>query len=425
MGRAEREILKHVQKQAFPEEFNYPKKQVKKRSLLLKLPKEDHVTKLIIDHYHGICSHFGREYVLALIQQKYWITKGSFAVKSVLARCVSCRRRQAPLCYQKMADLQESRVLPDKPPFTSVGVDYFGPFQVRRGRSLVKRYGVIFTCLATRAVHLEVAHCLDTDSFLLALRRFIARRGQVKEIFSDNGTNFTSGERQLRDAISFWNQEKNHNLLLQKNIKWSFNPPYGSHFGGIWERCTRTVRKILQALLREQIIDDERLLTLMCEVESIMNGRPITTVFAHPNDLKPLTPHHLLLLKSESPLPPGLLKKEDLLSRRRWKQMQYLADVFWRRWSREYFPLLQLRQKWARPQRYLAVGDVVMVATETSHRNSWPLGRIVETYPDKKGFVRRAKVRTKSAVYERPFDKLCLLVQAERIRTQRGQPFNF
>ena len=184
-----------------------------------------------------------------------------------------------------MADLPESRVLPDKPPFTSVGVDYFGPFQVRRGRSLVKRYGVIFTCLAIRAVDLEVAHCLDTDSFLLALQRFIARRGQVKEIFSDNGTNFTSGERELRDAISYWNKEKIHNSLLQKNIKWSFNLPYGSHFGGIWERCIRTVRKILQALLREQIIDDERLLTLMCEVESIMNGGSITTVSGDPNDL--------------------------------------------------------------------------------------------------------------------------------------------
>jgi len=127
---------------------------------------------------------------------------------------------------------------------------------------------------------------------------------------------------------------------------------------------------ILQALLREQIIDDERLLILMCEVESIMSGRPITTVSGDPNDLEPLTPNHLLLLKSESPLPPGLFKKAALLSRRRWKQVQCLADVFWRRWSREYLPLLQLRQKWARPQRNWAVGDVVLVATETSNRNS-------------------------------------------------------
>ena len=144
-----------------------------------------------------------------------------------------------------------------------------------------------------------------------------------------------------------------------------------------------------------------------------MNGRPMTTVSGDPNDLEPLTPNHLLLLKSESPLSSGLFKREDSLSRRRWKQVQYLADVLSRRWSREYLPLLQLRQKWARPQRNLAVGDVVLVATETSHRNSWPLGRIVETFPDKKGFVRRAKVRNKSAVYERPVDELCLLVEGE------------
>ncbi|XP_068735474.1 uncharacterized protein [Montipora capricornis] len=115
-----------------------------------------------------------------------------------------------------MADLPEDRVRPDRPPFTSVGLDIFGLFQVRRSRSLVKRYGVNFTCLAIRAVQIEVAFSLDTDSFLLALPRFIARRGQVKEIYSDNGTNFTSGERELRDAISEWSQEKIHNFLLQK-----------------------------------------------------------------------------------------------------------------------------------------------------------------------------------------------------------------
>ena len=443
MGRAEKEILKHVQRKAFPEELSHPEKPVKKSSRLYKLnpliaddllrvggrlrtaplplesrnqiilPKEEHVTRLIIEHYHRICGHSGREHVLALIRQRFWITQGSSTVRSVLAKCVSCRRRQAPLCQQIMADLPESRVLPDKPPFSSVGVDYFGPFQVRRGRSLLKRYGVIFTCLAIRAVHIEIAHSLDTDSFLLALRRFIARRGQVSEIHSDNGSNFTSGERELRDAVLEWNQEKIHNSLMQKNIKWSFSPPYGSHFGGIWERCIRTVRKILLSLLREQITDDESLATLMCEVEGIMNSRPITTVSSDPNDIEPLTPNHLLLLKSEVALPPGLFKKEDSLSRRRWRQVQYLADLFWRRWSKEYLPLLQLRQKWVKPKRNLAVGDVVLISTEASHRNSWPLGRIVETFPDKRGFVRRVRVRTKSAVYGRPVDKLCLLVLGE------------
>ena len=126
-----------------------------------------------------------------MIRQKYWIIKTNSAVRRVLRGCYSCRKREAPPCEQIMADLPEDRLIPDKPPFTAVGVDLFGPFQVRRSRSLVKRYGVIFTCLTMRAVHIEVAHSLDTDSFLLALRRFNARRGQVQEIRSDNGTNIT------------------------------------------------------------------------------------------------------------------------------------------------------------------------------------------------------------------------------------------
>ena len=113
------------------------------------------------------------------------------------------------------------------------------------------------------------------------------------------------------DAILGCNHERIHSSLLQKNIKWCFNPPCGSHFGGIWERCIRTARKILQALLREQVTDDESLSTQMCEVESIMNSRPITVVSSDANDLEPLTPNHLLLLKSEVPLPPGLFRKED------------------------------------------------------------------------------------------------------------------
>ena len=112
-------------------------------------------------------------------------------------------------------------------------------------------------------------------------------------------------------------------------------------------------------------------------------------------------------------MPPGLFRKEDLLTRRRWRQVQYLADIFWKRWTKEYLPLLQSRQKWLRPRRNLSVGDVVLVAVENSHRNSWPLGKIVEVFPDKKGLVRRAKVKVKSGIIERPVDKLCLIIERE------------
>ena len=448
MKNAEKAILKIVQQAAYPMEFSElgklrSGKGVKRSSPLFRLdpilkdgllcvggrlaracippeakhqiilPKSSHISDLIVDHYHKLSGHSGRQHVLSMIHQKYWIIKANSTVRRVLTDCHSCRRREAPFCEQKMADLPEERLVPDKPPFTTVGVDCFGPFQVRRCRSLVKRYGVIFTCLTIRAVHIEVVHSLDTDSFLLALRRFIARRGQVEEIRSDNGTNFTSGERELRESIQAWNHDKINEAMLQKNIKWSFNPPYGSHHGSVWERCIRSVRRILRALLQEQTTDDEGLSTLMCEVESILNSRPLTVFSDDPRDSEPLTPNHLLLLKSDSPMPPGTFQRDDLFSRRRWRQIQYLADIFWKRWSREYLPLLQSRQKWLHPRRNLTVGDVVLVAAENTNRNYWPLGRIQQVFPDKKGFVRKVRVKVKSAVLERPVDKLVLLVEKE------------
>ena len=180
-----------------------------------------------------------------------------------------------------MADLPAARITPDKPPFTNTGIDYFGPFLVKLKRSLVKRYGVIFTCLAVRAVHIEVASSLETDTFILALRRFIARRGQVKRMYSDNGTNLAGGERELRESIKLWNNEKIHQLLLQKEIEWHFSLPTASHFGGTWERCLRTIRKVLNAISSEQHLDDESFITLMTEVESIINGRPLTLYFLY------------------------------------------------------------------------------------------------------------------------------------------------
>lgn len=177
--------------------------------------------------------------MLASLRQQYWITGAAVAIRRILSKCVVCRRFHGTAGHQQMADLPPDRVLPDKPPFTHVGVDCFGPFEIKRGRVTLKRYGVIFTCLAIRAVHIEMTASLDTDSFIHALRRFIARRGQVAEIRSDNGTNFVGAERELREAIQSWNQSKINDILLQRKIKWTFNPPTGSHHGRIWERLIR------------------------------------------------------------------------------------------------------------------------------------------------------------------------------------------
>ena len=353
------------------------------------LPKTHHVVKLIVRYYHQAAGHSGLEYTLSLIRQRYWIINARSNIRNIVNTCVDCRRRQAPAPQQKMASLPEDRITPSKPPFTYVGVDCFGPFEARRGRSNVKRYGVIFTCLVVRAVHIEVAHSMDTESFINALRRFIARRGQPQEMRSDNGGNFVKGEKELRQAVNAWNQQQVHEFLLQHEIKWTFNPPTGSHHGGVWERCIRTVRKVMKAITREQVLDDEGLHTLMCEVESVVNGRPITKVSDDPRDLEALTPNHLLLLRPGITAPPGKFTKDDIYSRRRWRQVQYLVGVFWRRWVREYLPSLQERQRWNKTGRNFVVDDVVLILNDKTPRSCWLLGRILEAYTNRNdGLVR-------------------------------------
>ena len=131
------------------------------------------------------------------------------------------------------------RVIADKPPFTFTGVDYFGPVGVKQGRSTVKRYGCIFTCLTSRAVHLEVADSLNADSFINAYRRFVARRGEPSKMFSDNGTNFTAGEKELREALAQLNQDTVEDVLHTRGVEWHFNPPSASHFGGVWDKVSK------------------------------------------------------------------------------------------------------------------------------------------------------------------------------------------
>ena len=275
------------------------------------LPKKHHVVDLIVRHYHLLSGHSGQEYMLSLIRKSYWIIKGRVAVRRVLSRCFSCKRTQAPFGAQKMADLPGERDTPDKPLFTFVGVDYFCPFWVKRARSQVKRYGVLFTCLTTRAIHLEVAQSMDSDSFVHSMRRFIARRGVPEVMRSDNGSNVVGGNKELREAISKWNESQIHEFLLQRNIKWLFNPPLGSLFGEVWEQCIRIVRKILVALMKEQPLDDQGLTTLMCEVESVVNVLPLTELPDDPSDSEALTPNHLLLLRSGPKLNSGVFRKED------------------------------------------------------------------------------------------------------------------
>ena len=377
------------------------------------LPKNSRVSKLILHDIHQQVGHAGRNHMLSKLRQGFWLPCANSAARSIIRSCVFCRRMQAKVGEQKMADLPVDRITPDLPPFSHVGIDYFGPIEVKRGRSHVKRWGVIFTCLASRAIHLEVASMLNTDSCINAIRRFLCRRGPVLTIRTDCGTNFMCAKKELEMAASQMDHQKIQDALLTTHVQWLFNPPFAAHFGGVWERLIRLVKKVLLSVLKQQTLDDEMLQTAFCEVETILNDRPITTASGDPNDLEPLTPNHLLQLNSKPLLPPGLFKNDDLYARKRWKQVQYLANLFWKRWTTEYLTLMQERQKWAHIKRNFKENDIVVIVDPTAPRNSWPMGRVMKTLPGDKGLVRSVLVKTKANTLLRPIDKLCLVLESE------------
>ena len=156
----------------------------------------------------------------------------------------------------------------------------------------------------TRAVHLEVAQSLETDSFIMAPRRMMARRGKPRNIYSDNGTNFVGAERELKECLDRMEQTKISDTLSQDGIQWFFNPPSAPHFGGVWERLVKSAKKALKITLNGQLVNDETLLTFMAETESLLNSRPLTHVSVDPQDFEAITPNHFLIGRNSPNVPP-------------------------------------------------------------------------------------------------------------------------
>lgn len=196
-------------------------------------------------------------------------------------------------------------------------MDCFGPFYVKDGRKEQKRYGLLFTCMCSRAVHIEVLDYLSTDAFLNVLRCFIAIRGNVRQLQSDQGTNFVGACKEFQKLMKGMQKEP----VKELGCSFIFNPPTSSHMGGVWERQIRTVRSVLTSILDQSAgrLDSTSLRTFLYEVMARVNSRPLTT--EHLNDplgQEPLTPNHILTMKSSIIAPlPGEFVKEDLYLRKR------------------------------------------------------------------------------------------------------------
>ncbi|XP_035714129.1 uncharacterized protein LOC118438289 [Folsomia candida] len=367
-------------------------------------------TRLLIAHFHRQCGHHGTERILNEIRQQFYIVHLRPAVKNAQQNCQICKNYKAKPSPPEMGQLPAARLDSHVIPFHRTGLDYFGPIEVNVKRSREKRYGALFTCLVTRAVHLELAHSLSTDSCIMAIRKFVGRRGCPVHIYSDNGTNFRGADNELKTALQEINQKQMENECATRGITWHWNPPSAPHFGGSWERLVRSVKTALGKVLLQRNLKDESLYTLLVEAEHVVNSHPLTHVSIDPDDPEALTPNHFLLGRSSNLQPAGEFSPTDLTSHRQWRATQELANQFWRRWVIEYLPTLLRREKWDRPTNPIEEGDVVVEVNESLDRNQWPLGMVVKTFPGSDGIPRVVDIRMSNGKqYRRPVAKLCVL----------------
>ena len=196
----------------------------------------------------------------------------------------------------------------------------------------MKRYGTLFTYLASRAVHIEKEDSLKTDSFINALRSFICRRGSVKEIRCERGTNFIGAEAELKKAIEEMDDQEIKAELLKERVDWNKNSACASNFGGGWERQIRSIRNVMNGLIREHgsRLNKESLRTFLYKAENTINNSPLTVeTLKDPLSAPPLSPSMLLTGKTRLVLPPPEeFKREDLCRIERWRRTQYLAQEF-------------------------------------------------------------------------------------------------
>ncbi|XP_077972228.1 uncharacterized protein LOC144427229 [Styela clava] len=258
------------------------------------------------------------------------ILKEQSAVAKGVRDCVACNRRSAKVGEQWMADLPFSRVTAGNPPFFYTAVDLFGPVKVKLGQSEHKRYGCIFSCMATRTIHIEVVESLHTSAFLQAFFRFTSRCGKPAHVYSDNGSNLVAGSKAIADGINKWYSKQIDTSLSQKGIQWHFSPSLSSYQNGVVERMVQEVKRILRALLDGQFLNDYSLWSLLTGVEEILNDRPLTPLSDDPKNLNALSPNSILINRLEPSLPPDVFFRTDEY-RRGYRHVQRLLDLFWQR----------------------------------------------------------------------------------------------
>ena len=353
------------------------------------LPK-GHVALLLVRFQHRLMKHAGVSVLLSSLRGNYWIFGSRALSKTVVRECVACQRQDTRACTQTMAPLPLDRIK-RSPPFSVIGVDHAGPVYCLDTDGK-KYYILLFTCAVIRAVHLELVPSLSLNDFMLAFRKFCARRGIPSVIYSDNAKTFKAASNLM------------HRHFGHVAPSWKFSIPLAPWWGGWWERLVRSTKSALRKSLGRELVSKDELETTLFEVEACINARPLTYVG---ESCQPLTPSHFLLGRSS---PFETTQARDTPKNRneftaKVKEHGLALDHFWHIWSEDYIRNLPSLGN-GRSKNDLSVGTVVLIREQGMPRLKWPMGLITKLLHGKDGLVRAVALKTVNGELLRPVQKI-------------------
>ncbi|XP_075163287.1 uncharacterized protein LOC142235924 [Haematobia irritans] len=379
------------------------------------LSKQNPLSFLIFSDAHIKTFHGSLTLMQSYVSRTYWIISARNLAKRVQRACVVCFKYNAQSCQQLMGNLPSVRLQPTRA-FKHSGLDYAGPINIKvsslRTAATTKGYICLFICMCTKAIHLEGVTSLNVDSFIAAFRRFTSRRGQCTDLYSDCGTNFVGANKELqvlyqRNKSSL--PEYLVETLANQGTTWHFIPPASPHFGGLWEAGVKSTKHHLRRIMKDRLLTYEELSTLLAQIESCLNSRPLCPISSDPADSNALTPAHFLIGEATNCIPDDDLLEINIDRLSRWKMVERLKQNFWHRWHKEYLCRLQSRPKWNKIERNIRVGDLVLLLHERSVPGQWPLARVEQLHPGPDGLVRVVTLYCNGKYIKRPITKICFL----------------
>ena len=371
------------------------------------IPKDSYIGDLIIMDAHEAVLHNGMKDTLNQVREEYWLLHGRSWVKSVLKKCVLCRKYEGkPLQMLPAAPLPDFRVTCCDP-FTNVGLDYMGPLHVyptpsRKDDSLEKVHIVLFTCASTRAVYMDIVPDNSAAVFINCLKRFFSCCCYPKLFISDNAKCFVSAELKR--------------FLRNKEIEWRFILEVSPWWGGFYERMVQAVKRPMRKILRRNNVTYDELLTIVKEIEAVINSRPLCYLYS--DDIEQaLTPAHLITGKRQLSTRSNEFPVKDENEKTMNNRVKYLNSLishYASRWKKEYLTELREFQKNndKLPKKQIQIGDIVLIMEEGLPRCRWRMGKVHELMKSKDGYVRGCRllvhnVNRKASFLNRPINKLC------------------